>query len=681
MSLSTLDAFNYLIKVALNLEIHGLEHPADYMKVLNMLKYAEIPEKCKIRLLVVIFEEMFVNGSKIIITKKENKINTFITYCKVHLIPDNIKNSSYLPTVLKLFSFIDLQQDELLLLYYLMINNKKPSLYYKILDVLLNAKNKYYVKNDKIQINDNISYVEFIKCVVNSINKYFKKNKKTYFKFENNNNEFKIKKLTKEEVEIYTNSQLEPLSKEKLIKIVKEKSIKNKIINNNNTEKIPIESKEILKNEISISNTEETPASKKEVNNFEKNNTEDNKNDTKKPNYEEKKIESKNEIFELSNTNIEDNKFKSKKEIYKIQMTKSKQNKNGSKNVICEEENPEFISKDNNSKNEKDFPKQYETCEDNVSTEQKIFKLNGEIGKLKNYKLNMEQKICELNSELENHGKKISELENQKISSNKKICELLGEIDQLKKRILGMEKDSERKESNYKKIVEEIKEKNNNFIINLRKEIDALKAMNNSLNIKLVNSNNKKEALEGEVFYLKSNLESVKKELNGKLNGLLINNCKLNKKIELVEKRETTKFLIDHIYSIIFKQYNNTLKIEDKSRLICEKLTKIKNKDNESFLKSFSEFLNKIIDEKKEGDQIAHPEYLCGIKTENKNIENFLVDYLEIKKQFSSYKQLYKLKNRKEPLDKKIIEINENVKNIDLFSYINIFLKDIKGKQ
>ena len=54
MSLSTINAFNFLLKITLNLNenIPELKSAGDYLK---MLKRFESKEKCKIRMLIIIF--------------------------------------------------------------------------------------------------------------------------------------------------------------------------------------------------------------------------------------------------------------------------------------------------------------------------------------------------------------------------------------------------------------------------------------------------------------------------------------------------------------------------------------------------------------------------------------------------------------------------------------------------
>lgn len=445
MSLSTIDAFNYLLKVALNKEIPELQLPIHYFKVLQMLKHLEIKEKCKLRLLVIIFEEMFVHNSKMIITKKERKINKFIHYCKAQLIPENLKNSPNLPTIKKLFEFIELKEDELLLVSFLMINNKKPSLYYKIIDALFSAKNKNYIRNEKIKIDDNTNYVTFIECVINSIIKYKKENHNSHFIFFYNNNEFRVIKLSKEEAEEYCNShnQLKPLRRDEVLKYIKENAKKTKSNVNNKMEIELNEEKEILKDEI-----------------YELQNP---KNESKKNTISELKKEISE--LQLPKTEKKNTISESKKEKCELEIPKTEPNKSTISELlkeICVLQNPE--------------------TEQNKSS---LSEFKKELDEFKNKKIYLDQKICELNGE-------IGAFKNNKISLDKKIYELNGVINDLKEKIVVIEKDSERSETD---IFEEFKEKLNFSILKLKKDIEGLKGINNDLNIKLDNSINEMEKL------------------------------------------------------------------------------------------------------------------------------------------------------------------------------------------
>ena len=458
MSLSTINAFNYLLKTALNLNenIPELKSPRDYLKILNMLKRLESKEKCKIRLLVIIFEEMFMKNSNIILNKNTVKINAFITYCKVHLIPEKIKNNSRFKIISRLFKTFELGEDELLLIYYLMINNKKPSLYYKIIDAILSTKKNNYITNDKIRISDNIDYVKFVECAINTYIKYGKKNYH-YFMFDYDNNEFKIRTLSKEEIELYkiSNNELKSLCRKEIIEFINDnyKSI-NSDINNIKEEKKSNKDKEIQNKDKNISSTIKNEKSQSQ------------KIETNKINAKEKLILNNTEISfnenkittELNSTN---------KEIIdlKPEITQLNNYKNFDKKIS--QLNEGFKNYDNN-------------------LEQKISILNEQIEELFNFKKSFEQKLSILDRE-------IAELKKSKIY-------LENEITKLKESILSMKKDSDKKEAYFIKIIEELKENNANSVKNILKSINDIKAINNNLNLKLSDSE-KNENLENELYY------------------------------------------------------------------------------------------------------------------------------------------------------------------------------------
>ena len=408
--MSTIDAFNYLIKVALNYDIPNLEHPRDYFKLLKMLKYVEIKGKCKIRLLIIIFEKMFINNSKIIITKKAEVINQYIYFCNAHIIPKKIKNGPYLATILNLFKFIEVQEDEILLIYHLMISNKRPSLYYKIIDALFSAKNEKYITNEEIKIDDNINYVTFIQSVINSIVKYKKENSNSYFIFDYKNNEFIIKKLSKEEAEKYKNDhpQLKHLNPDELLDFIKEHTkLTNIQVNDNKVVEISDESNEININSI--------------INNLQEEINEPNKIQEREMNiYSEQELQIlKEEICELKSYRIVTDKEISELKNYKI------------------------------------------------SADKEISELNKEISELKNYRIEADKKICESQEEIARLNNIIKSMKEDSGRKESNFTKILEEINQRHNNSISkLKKDIEE--------IKEINNSLNMKLINLNKKTEKL---------------------------------------------------------------------------------------------------------------------------------------------------------------------------------------------------------------
>ena len=479
MSLSTINAFNYLLKTALNLNenIPELKSPRDYLKILNMLKRLESKEKCKIRLLIIIFEEMFMKNSNIILTKNTVKINAFITYCKVHLIPEKIKTNSEFKIISRIFKTFELGEDELLLIYYLMINNKKPSLYYKIIDAILSTKKNNYITNDKIRISDNIDYVKFVECVINTYIKYGKKNYH-YFMFDYDNNEFKIRTLSKEEIELYkiSNNELKSLCRKEIIEFINDnyKSI-NSDINNIEEEKKSNKDKEIQNEEKNISSTIKNEKSQSQ------------KIEPNKINIKEKLI--------LNNTEISFNENKLIKEL----------NSTNKEIIDLKQEITQLNNYKNFDKKISQLNEDFKNYDNNL--EQKISILNEQIEELFNFKKSFEQKLSILNKKIEelfnfkkSFEQKLSILDREIAELKKSKIYLENEITKLKESILSMKKDSDKKEAYFIKIIEELKENNANSVKNILKSINDIKAINNDLNLKLSDSE-KNENLENELYY------------------------------------------------------------------------------------------------------------------------------------------------------------------------------------
>ena len=263
-----------------------------------------------------------------------------------------------------------------------------------------------------------------------------------------------------------------------------------------------------------------------------------------------------------------------------------------------------------------------------IASKQKIEILTVEVYDLKKYRISADKKICELNkeikekkkeiNELKNYTissdeikselivketirlyKEISELKNHIISSNEIKSELLEKISGLNNKIKAMKEDSRIKESCFKKILEENRVKHSNSTLQLKKDIEEIKAINNSLNMKLRNSNDNNETLEQELLQVKNNSLLDINNLNNKLKEEQIINNNTNAKLKLIENRDTSKFVIDFIYSILLKKYDASIKFEDKVDYICKEIKKIKINNDSNFPDSFCKFLNKIMDEKK----------------------------------------------------------------------------------
>ena len=144
-------------------------------------------------------------------------------------------------------------------------------------------------------------------------------------------------------------------------------------------------------------------------------------------------------------------------------------------------------------------------------------------------------------------------------------------------------------------------------------------------------------------------------------------------------KRDSSKFIIDFFYTMFSKKYDTSKKYEDKVNYICQKIKINKSDDNSEISDSLCKFLNRILDEKREGDKIAHPLIMYTIKTENKNLDSFLIYFLEVQNYFQLFKKINQAKIENDiSLEQKIGDVNKIMKDINFGTVLNNFLFAIK---
>ena len=124
-----------------------------------------------------------------------------------------------------------------------------------------------------------------------------------------------------------------------------------------------------------------------------------------------------------------------------------------------------------------------------------------------------------------------------------------------------------------------------------------------------------------------------------------------------MKSRDADKFIVGFLYVIIFKKDGFFLGYDEKINFICEKINKVSNNRKDKFCEDLVQFLYKIQDNKKMGDNLAHPRCLWSVPPECKSVGNFLKDELDVSDCFACFKKLYKAKNKNEDVKSKISEI------------------------
>lgn len=533
--MSSISALRTLIKVALNYDMPDLNEEQNYIDLLNMLKKAI--NKSKINLLIMLFEQMFIENGNIKKCEENQKIDDFNSYCHIKSLPNNLKDNKEFIIIEQNLFYPKINEVELTLIYYLMNINKSPLLLFKCIEAVLSEKDKYYIKNKEIKI-ENINYYTFLFRV----GQFFRNDSidnicDSQYTLDFKDNKVFRKELTNKEIGDYLLSKEIKISE--LIKFMKANAkIKNIIKNNKKAEKLE--------------------------------------------------------------TKIVDEK--------------------------------------------KDLQKQIDLLRNKIN--------------------DLESRNNQLYEKISDYKKK----------SEKTISELLDYKKNTEKTIYAIMEELKMQKSEYNKKIEDIGKKNDDTITILKKEIETIKNKINFLEIKNTSLLDEKNILNQELISGKTCSKKKIDELNTELKSNEIIKERIEKEIDLIQIRNISQFIIDFLYSIIFKEVNLSMKYEDKINSIYKDIidkTTTKNKIN--FVKLLIEFLFDIEQKRVNGFKLAHVDFKNIIFNGYENVGKFLFDYLGASKYFSYFNSLYQAK--------KIEEINHNIKVIkkivesfDFYAYLNDFV-------
>ena len=137
----------------------------------------------------------------------------------------------------------------------------------------------------------------------------------------------------------------------------------------------------------------------------------------------------------------------------------------------------------------------------------------------------------------------------------------------------------------------------------------------------------------------------------------------------LIKSKDSSKYIIDFIYTIIYNKIDFTIKYETKVIIIYEEIKDACKKNNE-FIENFCKFLEKIYRENLKGDRLTHDKCKSHILDGNDKLNTFFTNYLEIQKYFNNFKNLYFSNNINEESAKMVLNI---CKGINFFNSLNNF--------
>ena len=354
--------------------------------------------------------------------------------------------------------------------------------------------------------------------------------------------------------------------------------------------------------------------------------------------------------------------------------------------------------------------------------QEKINPINNEVKVISNVKPNLEDEIMKLKNLLkdmkEQHNKDIKDMKEQhnkdikdmsekynknikdmKEQHNKDIKDINSkykkEIDNLNSKY---KKEIDNLNSKYKKEIDNLNVKNNNNNENLKKKMnertdkkinnlkDQIKDLKTVLNnIKIRNDQllkeketilKKNQDLGENLALIKIESEKEKSEIRNNLKEVKKEKNKYQLENELMKSRDSSKYIIDFLYTVLNNKIDFTIKYEKKVNDICEAIKKNTYTEDIGFVENLCTFLNKIYNEKVKGDKLTHDDkFKSYILEGNKDLNTFFTNYLGIQNYFKNFKPLYfsNIKN-KESEETKMVVLNI-CKEINFFDSLNDFSK------
>jgi len=332
--------------------------------------------------------------------------------------------------------------------------------------------------------------------------------------------------------------------------------------------------------------------------------------------------------------------------------------------------------------------------------QEKINPINNEVKVISNVKPNLEDEIMKLKNLLkdmkEQHNKDIKDMKEQ---HNKDIKDMKEQHNKDIKDINSKyKKEIDNLNSKYKKEIDNLNVKNNNNNENLKKKMnertdkkinnlkDQIKDLKTVLNnIKIRNDQllkeketilKKNQDLGENLALIKIESEKEKSEIRNNLKEVKKEKNKYQLENELMKSRDSSKYIIDFLYTVLNNKIDFTIKYEKKVNDICEAIKKNTYTEDIGFVENLCTFLNKIYNEKVKGDKLTHDDkFKSYILEGNKDLNTFFTNYLGIQNYFKNFKPLYfsNIKN-KESEETKMVVLNI-CKEINFFDSLNDFSK------
>lgn len=105
--LKPIEIIENFVDAYLNIKLPKLNEDDDHIQLLNIIKKVNIKNKCEIRLLILIFEEIFLKQNEFIINKN-NKENQYLDLFTKIIIPKDIEKNQIIKLLKNVFQIAPL---------------------------------------------------------------------------------------------------------------------------------------------------------------------------------------------------------------------------------------------------------------------------------------------------------------------------------------------------------------------------------------------------------------------------------------------------------------------------------------------------------------------------------------------------------------------------------------------
>ena len=204
MSIPYKDCLKKLIQVAFRYSMPDLKDEKNYIELFNMVKMVRF-EKPKINLLILLYEQFFIEKIYFKKLSDDCKMNDYTNFCNnLTNYPQEAQKDPLFQFLKKFLKFKIFDEAVLGIIYYIINENDSNLLIFKAFEAVLSAKNKYLISNPSINIDTQLNKFTFLYKVM-----YFFDNETNdddsleYFILEFENNNIIKKQLENKQFEEY----------------------------------------------------------------------------------------------------------------------------------------------------------------------------------------------------------------------------------------------------------------------------------------------------------------------------------------------------------------------------------------------------------------------------------------------------------------------------------------------